>query len=271
MPLPRRAFTLPRSYGDYLTIYTPYTPLFPYAGDVASTADLVFTDPSYESGGKGGCLGCAHNLPLPNEETANAASAGYIYNGRVDFSVPNAIFKSVENTQPSTGCGQFVQNCVNTGTQSYLDCASLEGIKVGQTVSGDVKIAVAGTELPKVVAISTVAVNDGAGTASKVYYRVTLDRITAAAVDDGTAGDHIAVTFKNTATTYAADCKNGFDSMVAGKLVSGTDGYTPDLKITVKAKLSQPYQYVSECSNRGACDRETGLCQCFGNHHLQQP
>jgi hypothetical protein len=34
-------------------------------------------------------------------------------------------------------------------------------------------------------------------------------------------------------------------------------------KVPVKAKLTQVYQYISECSNRGTCDRETGLCSCF--------
>eukprot|EP00615_Pteridomonas_danica_P005479 CAMPEP_0114341816 /NCGR_PEP_ID=MMETSP0101-20121206/9317_1 /TAXON_ID=38822 ORGANISM="Pteridomonas danica, Strain PT" /NCGR_SAMPLE_ID=MMETSP0101 /ASSEMBLY_ACC=CAM_ASM_000211 /LENGTH=74 /DNA_ID=CAMNT_0001475581 /DNA_START=1 /DNA_END=225 /DNA_ORIENTATION=- len=34
-------------------------------------------------------------------------------------------------------------------------------------------------------------------------------------------------------------------------------------KVPIKAKLTQVYQYVSECSGRGTCDRETGLCTCF--------
>lgn len=34
-------------------------------------------------------------------------------------------------------------------------------------------------------------------------------------------------------------------------------------KVPIKAKLTQVYQYVAECSGRGTCDRETGLCSCF--------
>jgi hypothetical protein len=34
----------------------------------------------------------------------------------------------------------------------------------------------------------------------------------------------------------------------------------------VKAKLKQKYQYVSECSNRGVCDTESGLCSCFSGY-----
>lgn len=215
-------------------------------------ATLTFTDPTFESGGLGGCLGCPHNLPLPHEETANAATSGYIYNGRVDFSELNTVYKSVEGTQPGTGCGAFAATCHNTGAQSYLDCLSLDGIKVGQTVemgvAGTEIVAAAADQFPTVTAISSAPVI----VSSVAYYRVTLDRATAT-----------AVTAANVVFTSGANCKNGFDSMVAGKLLSGTDGYSPDVKLTVKAKLSQPYQYVSECSNRGACDRETGLCQCF--------
>jgi len=37
-------------------------------------------------------------------------------------------------------------------------------------------------------------------------------------------------------------------------------------KVTVKAKLTQSYQYVSECSGRGTCDRTTGFCSCFSGY-----
>jgi hypothetical protein len=62
-------------------------------------------------------------------------------------------------------------------------------------------------------------------------------------------------------------CEGGYvTKIVDGKYVCSTSSVTDvpgDVRITVKAKLSQPYQYVSECSNRGSCDREAGICRCY--------
>ena len=40
-------------------------------------------------------------------------------------------------------------------------------------------------------------------------------------------------------------------------------GYIVLFKFTPASDGAGSYTYVSECSNRGACDRESGLCQCF--------
>ena len=54
-------------------------------------------------------------------------------------------------------------------------------------------------------------------------------------------------------------CKS-ITAQASDVLVTDVDG---EVRIPVKAKLTEPYQYVSECSNRGSCDREAGVCRCY--------
>eukprot|EP00613_Pedinella_sp_CCMP2098_P062229 CAMPEP_0171983314 /NCGR_PEP_ID=MMETSP0993-20121228/273231_1 /TAXON_ID=483369 /ORGANISM="non described non described, Strain CCMP2098" /LENGTH=667 /DNA_ID=CAMNT_0012636073 /DNA_START=59 /DNA_END=2063 /DNA_ORIENTATION=+ len=74
--------------------------------------------------------------------------------------------------------------------------------------------------------------------------------------------DYNNITYKWTGRTYGPGSVDQWAGTV-GSVTGGSYLVAYPEKVPIKAKLTQVYQYVSECSGRGTCDRETGLCSCF--------
>jgi hypothetical protein len=93
-----------------------------------------------------------------------------------------------------------------------------------------------------------------------------------------TAGDHnsyatscklndASVTGNSEAVTTSIQAD--WSSSVAtgtGIWVQGADIDDRDNQGIIAAKLTTNYEYVTQCSNRGTCDSETGLCKCFAGY-----
>jgi len=74
--------------------------------------------------------------------------------------------------------------------------------------------------------------------------------------------NNITYKFEKTRAGMRRSPVEGYDDEVAYSGEKTKLSAYPE-KVTVKAKLTQVYQYVSECAGRGTCDRETGICSCF--------
>ena len=105
------------------------------------------------------------------------------------------MYKSIENTQPAIGCGEFVKTCENSGAGHELKLKlGAEGVKVGQAVTGGGgNIVASGDEPPRVVHMQ----QDSDGTVDLILNRPTTGTVTSSAC----------------IFTPPTDCKNGFGEL----------------------------------------------------------
>merc|ERR1711998_249380 len=83
---------------------------------------------------------------------------------------------------------------------------------------------------------------------------------TAAAADGASIGVYAGAGKIGSGKGQAATAITGSSTLALYK-VHNTNGYKP--VVVTESASNVNYQYVSQCSNRGACDGSTGLCSCF--------
>jgi hypothetical protein len=83
---------------------------------------------------------------------------------------------------------------------------------------------------------------------------------TPAAADGASIGVYAGAGKIGSGKGQAATAITGSNTLALYK-VHNTNGYKP--VVVTESASNVNYQYVSQCSNRGACDGSTGLCSCF--------
>merc|ERR1711939_1128208 len=85
------------------------------------------------------------------------------------------------------------------------------------------------------------------------------------------SGLSAAATHPDTDTSSAAHLMGDLCTITLGTSVNTASAQFGQFDLiasqaTIAAGLTANYEYVSQCSNRGSCDSETGLCKCYAGY-----
>jgi len=156
----------------------------------------------------------------------------------VDASAGNA----VEVTLTETYSGQhFMKLCDACVVTTAHDGGTVTTITVAATATFD-------AQLGDLLMVGSNTEMESAGYVTALY----------AGADDAGTRD---ITISHVVGKAAEQITTGTGLTLPLFKATSTNGYKP--VIVTEAATQVTYQYVSQCSNRGACDGSTGLCACF--------